>query len=112
MDRIDFKKQSDEIGIDIKNLLSLYQLFMDQTENDILELEQYINDHNNKSIGETAHHIKGASLNLELHSMADIAINMQKQSDCKDWDALAALLSSFKEEFNQLQILIHKAENE
>lgn len=112
MDSIDFKKQSEEIGIDIKSLLSLYQLFAEQTGSDVLQLEQFINEKNAKAIRETAHHIKGASLNLELHSMVDIAKSLQLQSDSEDWLTLASLLNDFQDEFKQLQILLKKVENE
>ena len=44
MDQIDIMKQSEEIGIDVQALLSLYNLLIDQTETDINQLKVLISE--------------------------------------------------------------------
>jgi len=81
MKTLNLAEQADDIGIDRSTLLSLYYIFINQTETDLRELRNFIADNNRTAIREKAHHIKGASLNLEIDEIAESARLMVLQCD-------------------------------
>ncbi len=112
MDRINFQEQAEEIGIDLENLLSLYNLFVDQTEGDISKMESFISLKNSKDLRSTSHHIKGASLNLEIFSLVDSAKYLEAYSESEDWNQIASEFENFKKCFVILKSHLQKVENE
>lgn len=112
MNKINLQKQADDIGIELKNLLSLYSLFIEQTEGDIAEMERQISKRDLKSMRASAHHIKGASLNLEIYSLVESAKSLETLSDDKDRDRIAAEFENFKEQFIELKSYILQVEHE
>lgn len=108
MQKIDIEHQADEIGIDTSTLIDLYKLFLEQTENDIIELEAFISGKNVSKVKDTAHHVKGACLNLELLHMAELVREMEKKSINGAWDDISSLLKSFIDAFNDLKVFIIK----
>lgn len=111
MEKIDLVKQAEEIGIDFATLLSLYSLYIEQTESDIKELDDSITGKDKDRIRTIAHHIKGASLNLELHSLSGIAESIQKMSEADNYnpESLSDLFSEFSRGFKELKLYIKKA---
>ncbi|MBN2657344.1 MAG: Hpt domain-containing protein [Spirochaetales bacterium] len=81
MEPLNLAEQAEEIGIDRSSLLSLYYIFINQTDIDLKELRQFIAEENRAAIREKAHHIKGASLNLEIDGMARSARQMVQLCD-------------------------------
>ncbi|MBB6480943.1 Hpt domain-containing protein [Spirochaeta isovalerica] len=73
MKLLNLAEQAEDIGIDRSSLLSLYYIFINQTETDLKELKQLIAENNRSAIRDKAHHIKGASLNLEIEDMVESA---------------------------------------
>ena len=112
MDGIDLKKQSEEIGIDIKNLLSLYILYVEQTDHDIVKMETLIAEKDSKAIRDMAHHIKGASLNLELVKMVDFTKFLQNLAEQNDWNQITTVFDQVKEYFKELKMHLEKLHNE
>lgn len=109
---IDFKKQAEDIGIDVNSLLSLYSLFLEQTENDIILIESYISQKDSKSIRDVNHHIKGASLNLELYAMVEASQKISGLLDEKSWDEISIEVSQFSNELNELKSILDKVAHE
>jgi HPt (histidine-containing phosphotransfer) domain-containing protein len=112
MDGIDLKKQSEEIGIDVINLLSLYTLFVEQTESDIADMETFILGKDSKSLRDMAHHIKGASLNLELYRIVDFAKTLQELSEHSDWDGIKSVFDNLTIHFHELKKYLENLQNE
>ncbi|MBI9098768.1 MAG: Hpt domain-containing protein [Spirochaetaceae bacterium] len=112
MDQIDIKKQSEEIGIDVQALLSLYNLFTDQTETDMNQLKVLISEKNAKEVKDIAHHIKGACLNLELLSMVEQAKEMEKLAISEDWETLLSVHSLFSSDLFVLKEMLSRVEHE
>jgi HPt (histidine-containing phosphotransfer) domain-containing protein len=81
-------------------------MFVEQTENDIQLLNGYINSKDSIKIKESAHHIKGACLNLELSSMAESARLMETLSKGESWDDISRLLEDFVNSFKDLKVSI------
>lgn len=112
MDRLYLQKQADDIGIDLSNLLSLYSMFIKQTSSDISDLESNLALKKTKAIQDKAHHIKGASLNLELYTFVDYAKSLQALSKTGEWEKINLVLTDLKLAFNELKSFIQKAVNE
>lgn len=112
MDKINFQEQADEIGIDLENLLSLYSLFVNQTESDINEMKDFISTKNSKDLRTITHHIKGASLNLEIFSLVESAKSLEAFSENEDWDQISCEFKDFKKYFIELKTHFKKVGNE
>jgi len=112
MKGIDLEKQSEEIGIDIFNLLSLYILYIEQTDGNIIEMESLIEEKNSKALRDMAHHIKGASLNLELNIMVDYAKSLQEMAEQNDWIQISSVYDQFKVYFIELKMYLEKLQHE
>lgn len=104
MTMLNLKKQAEEIGIQKSKLLSLYQLYASQTETDIQKLEEAIGRENRKGVRQMAHHIKGASLNLELDDLSRCSQEIIDLCDSRsDWGGIqekARSLSIFLRDMN------------
>jgi len=108
MNKTDLEHQAYEIGIDINTLTDLYKVFFEQTENDIFLLESFITSKNIQKIKESAHHIKGACLSLELKTLAELAREMEVLSDNKSWDEISSLLKLFTDTMNEVKLFFNK----
>ncbi|MDA3809682.1 MAG: Hpt domain-containing protein [Spirochaetaceae bacterium] len=112
MEKINFSQQAEEIGISLKNLIELYRLFVEQTDKDIIELNSFITEEDPDKLRDTAHHIKGACLNLELNKMVEVAVQMQLKVTEKNWENQRLLLLQFTDLLNDLKKILHKVEHE
>lgn len=112
MDGINLKKQSEEIGIDLGNLLSLYTLYMEQTDSDLKEMESLVVHEDSKALRDMAHHIKGASLNLELSNMVNYAKSLQDLAEQSDWNRINTVHHDLKSYFSDLKKYLEKIQHE
>lgn len=106
------QKQAEEIGIDVENLLSLYRLFVEQTEIDIIAMERFISEKDSQAMEASSHHIKGASLNLELYSLVECAKSLHTFAEGEEWEQITLEMENFRGFLNELKSQIQKAENE
>jgi HPt (histidine-containing phosphotransfer) domain-containing protein len=107
MDPLNLKEQADEIGIDRETLLSLYYVFIKQTDKDLAALRNLISEKNLSDLREMAHHIKGASLNLEISAMAESArLLFEESGSGGDWGIMEEASRSLDRQFRELKLRI------
>ncbi len=78
---MDFEKLADEIGIGEDEYIDLVKLFLKTSAEDLKKLEDAIKGEDLEQAAKVAHHIKGASLNLELQNISAAAERYRKK--CK-----------------------------
>lgn len=107
MKHLDLDQQAVEIGIDRGTLLSLYYVFIKQTEKDLVSLKELIEKKDKSSLRDLAHHIKGACLNLEINSMAESSrIIIEECIGGENWSLIKEKVSMLEQQFHELKLLI------
>ena len=101
---MDIDKLSSEIGISPESYRKLIQTYIDRTTSDLTQLEIAIDNRNIWKIQEYCHHIKGASLNLELMDIFEIAQNME---DMANEDVLHLVKTGYTALREKFELLVH-----
>lgn len=109
MDITDLDRQAEEIGIDRNSLLSLYRVYMEETESDLVELSRMISGKRFGDVRAMAHHIKGASVNLEIDDLADAAASLEKLCESPSGQSLADSLDTMNFLFAELRRTVLEA---
>ena len=107
---MDLQELAVNIGIDVETLKKILERFIKQTPGDIAQLEKGISDRDAEAVRTSAHHIKGAALNLELIAISDSALQLELMAKKSDWPGIQQLFTELqtafkKEEVNILKLL-------
>ncbi len=109
---IDFIGQANEIGIDKDTLISLYRLYISQTEKDLELLTNAVSDKNKQIILSIAHNIKGSSLNLELTEFSNMAHEIETLAKEETWLKIQEIYNLFLTSFKKLKLVITEETSE
>ena len=105
---MDLEKLADSIGIETETLKSILRRFMDQTPDDIDRLEKEISKEDAEAVRASAHHIKGAALNLELIELSDTAMQLENAAKKSDWTAIRQLISALRRAYKKEEVHLSK----
>ena len=101
--KMNFGELAENIDLEEDEFMELVKLFVETTAADLNKLQAAIGEKNLKEVIEVAHSIKGASGNLGLQEMYELAkgieMNARKNSLNGAWEALKSL----KEKFFQIE---------
>ncbi len=107
---MEIEKIAAEIGISGDTLRSLYRSFLDSTPKDLAALKNGIAQQDPDIVTTSAHHIKGAAINLELLKLAEAAKILENSAKQGNWEELTRLfhelISSFKQEKEAIEKLL------
>jgi HPt (histidine-containing phosphotransfer) domain-containing protein len=77
---MDIAALADEFGLEEEDVRRLVKTFLDSTEQDLVLLREAFSERDGEKLRATAHHIKGAAGNLELHEIAEAARKIEEKA--------------------------------
>ena len=93
---------------DTESARTLAAEFIAQTASHIECLAEDIDAGTMESVNETAHLIKGSSLNITAQRMADAALNIEKEATRNKTENLSAMLHRLRQEFDRLKKIMQQ----
>ena len=79
---MDITTLAEDLGLEEEDVRRLVLTFLDSTEQDLVQLTQAFSDQDADKLRKTAHHIKGAAVNLELSEIAEAALVIEEKAGC------------------------------
>ena len=98
---MDFKKIAEKLGLDIKDIKELFDLYMQTTSADLESLKAAIEAGDAELIHKKAHSIKGASGNLYLDELYGLAREIDDRARANSLDGLADMVQILQNKYNE-----------
>jgi HPt (histidine-containing phosphotransfer) domain-containing protein len=105
---MEIEKIAAEIGISGDTLRSLYRTFLESTPKDLAALEDGIARQDVNIVTTSAHHIKGAAINLELLKLAEKAKILENSAKPGNWAELTRLFHELTSAYKQEKEAVEK----
>ena len=93
---------ADNLGLDQDEARELLELYIDTTKNDLANLNKAIKSNDLTRAHENSHSIKGASGNLTLTELYEIAKDIDDDIRNKSIEQIASKIEKFTLKFNEL----------
>ena len=103
---MDLKEIAQSLDLEEDEYRDLVKLFIETTESNLKELENYIAAEDAEGAFRIAHKIKGAAFNLELNDIARLAKEIETRGKGAQLTDIPQLFTQLTEAFNQLKALI------
>ncbi len=100
---MELEHAAESIGISVEVYKRLCRTFIDESEKDLLKLESCINRGRTVEVEETAHHIKGAAINLDFSRLSAAALEIESGSGNLSQVELRNLFKNLEMEFNKIK---------
>ena len=84
----------DEIGMDV--LIELSQLFLDETESAVADIQSASDEFDAERLRESAHSLKGASLNMGAHQLANVCKIIEQRGRDVELEGISSLVHQMK----------------
>ena len=105
---MNIKGLAENLGMDEDKYLGLIELFIDTGMANIEKLRSAIEDGNVEEAGKAVHLLGGASGNLGLMEIYDVALKCEKKIRNNSLDGLAESVQTLKEHLNSLAEVARK----
>ena len=92
----------DNLGLDIKDVKELLELYVAATASDLERLREAIGNNDANIVHERAHSIKGASGNLGLTELYELAKEIDELARANNLAGLETICNDFDYKFHQL----------
>jgi histidine phosphotransfer protein HptB len=99
---MELEKLAERLGLDVEDIRELLELYVETTTSDLAELKGAIETKNTQLVHAKAHTIKGASGNLGLDKMYELAKEIDDTARVNSLDGLGNMLQALQEQFNSL----------
>jgi HPt (histidine-containing phosphotransfer) domain-containing protein len=99
---MELEKLAERLGLDVEDIRELFELYVETTASDLAELKEAIETKDAHLAHAKAHSIKGASGNLGLDKMYQVAKEIDDRVRVNSLDGLENMLQVFQEKFNSL----------
>ena len=99
---LDIKTLAEELDFDIEDVYILVELFVENAQVSLANIEEAINHHNMEEIRNEAHAIKGSAANLMLTDIQSIARDMENAAGEKQKINYFLFYSQLEEKIEQL----------
>jgi len=99
---MDLKKIAERLGLDVEDIRELLELYVETTTSDLAQLKRAIETKNAELAHAKAHSIKGASGNLGLDEMYELAKEIDDRARVNSLDGLEDMVQVLQEKFNGL----------
>jgi len=100
---LDIQKLQEFLGDDREMICNLLETFRSDTLALLEKMRRAITDRNTTAIKALAHETKGASGNIGIHALADIAARLEKACVTEDWDEVAKWLAELERNFAHIE---------
>ena len=99
---MNFKELADKIGLDEEDYRELVELFLDTGRADYDQLKNAFADSDNEQVARSAHTISGASGNLGLMNVYDVAKRIELAANDKNLDAIGGDVETLQGLFDEI----------
>ena len=107
---MDFKIPAERLGLEIEEYLELVELFLETGANDLKELEDAIAGNNIQAVVERSHSIKGASGNLGINEIYEIAKDIESKARDNSLEGIDDAVLKIKQYLEEIIRLLEKKE--
>ena len=104
---MNFKELADRIGLEEEDYRELVELFLDTGRADYDQLKTAFADSDNEQVARSAHTISGASGNLGLMNVHELAKRIELAANDKKLDAIGGDVDSLEGLFDQLNTFVN-----
>ena len=105
---MNIKELAENLGLEEDEYLEILELFIDIGMADIEKLSSAIEAGNAEEAAHAAHSLKGASGNLGLMDIYDVALKSEEEARNNSLDGLAESVQTLKEKLNSLAEVARK----
>lgn len=105
---MNIKELAEKLGLEEDEYLEILELFIDTGMVDIEKFRSAIKEGNAEEAARAAHSIKGASGNLGLMEIYDVARKSEEEARNNSLDGLAESVQTLKEKLNSLAEVTRK----
>ncbi|OEU70058.1 MAG: hypothetical protein BA863_01635 [Desulfovibrio sp. S3730MH75] len=99
---MELEKIAEKLGLDVEDVEELFELYVETTTSDLAELRGAIEAKDEQLAHAKAHSIKGASGNLGLDEMYELAKEIDDHARVNSLDGLEEMIKVLEEKFNSL----------
>ena len=99
---MELEKLAERLGLDVEDIRELFELYLETTTLDLAELKRAIETKDAQLAHSKAHSIKGASGNLCLDEMYNLAKEIDDRARVNYLDGLEEIIQSLEEKYNSL----------
>ena len=103
---MEIKELSENIGLEEDEYLEIVELFLETTKTDLEKLGSGIHNDDTHQVVEAAHSIKGASANLGLMEISEVAKKVERKARQNSLEGTAEAVKSIKEGCEQIALSI------
>ena len=105
---MDFKKLAENLGLDEDEYMELIELFVETGLVDLDKLGSAVEREDLDEAAKAAHSLKGASGNLGLMEIYELAKSAEDKARMNDLDALAQIMQSIKQRLDAMAAIAPK----
>ena len=99
---MELEKLAERLGLDVEDIRELFELYVETTTSDLAELKGAIETKDAQLAHAKAHSIKGASGNLGLDELYNLAKEIDDHARANSLDALEEMIQVLEEKYNNL----------
>ena len=99
---MELEKLAERLGLDVEDIRELIELYMETTTSDLAQLKGAIETKDAELAHAKAHSIKGASGNLGLDEMYELAKEIDDRTRVNSLNGLEKMVQVFQKKFNSL----------
>ncbi len=97
---MDLNELTERLGLDVEDIRELLELYVETTTSDLAQLKGAIETKDAELAHAKAHSIKGASGNLGLDEMYELAKEIDDRARVNSLDGLEEMVQVFQKKFN------------
>jgi HPt (histidine-containing phosphotransfer) domain-containing protein len=97
---MELEKLAEKLGLDVEDIRELLELYVETATSDLAELKGAIEAKDAQLAHAKAHSIKGASGNLGLDEMYELAKEIDDRARVNSLDGLEKMVQVFQKKFN------------
>ena len=105
---MDFNISAQRLGLDLDEYLELIQLFLETGKNDLNGLGDAVSANDIQTIVERSHSLKGASGNLGINEIYEIARDIEARARNNSFEGINESVMQIKENFKEIVNLLEE----
>ncbi|RLB14131.1 MAG: hypothetical protein DRG35_05855 [Deltaproteobacteria bacterium] len=93
---------ADNLGLDVEDFNEVFEIYRETTSSDLEELKRALDQGDAEKVHQKAHSIKGASGNLGLNELFELAKEIDDSARVNSLNGLESLVQAFYEKYERL----------
>jgi HPt (histidine-containing phosphotransfer) domain-containing protein len=100
---MELEKLAEKLGLDVEDIMELFELYLETAASDLADLKEALEAKNSQLVHAKAHSIKGASGNLSLDDMYNLAKEIDDRARENSLEGLEEMVQALEKKFNCLE---------